>query len=175
MNDNADHERRPAGRGAMLEINSLAEAKTALGARALIEHLSVDRGLGPNHIAALCSISVSEIRGLRYNPDDTRCAATSDQTRSLARLAAFLDLVEEARPDDHPAGWMHTRFKETHTMSPATLYDDGHAAALLEHARGEMHLGELLERWDPDWSVERRSHWKVVDEPDGNRYLVRRT
>ena len=171
------HRRHPhshAGPAAVLALRSpdldqRTNRKAQRGREALLEELSVDRGLGWTDIARLCRVSVSAVRKWRAGG-----SITPERLRGIARLAAFLDLLEPIGPVGEPVGWLMTPLLEAHTVSGADLYREGRTDDLFEYAQGQINVEELLERWDPDWREKTRSEWMVVDRADGERVIVRR-
>ncbi len=135
----------------------------------LLEELAVERGLAWSDIARLCSVSVSAIRKWRSGE-----SPAPERHRSLARLAAFLDLLEQAGPVDDPAGWLFMRLADDYTTAAADLYIAGNVEDLLEHAQGLLTLHEMLDRWDPEWRTATRSDWKITTNSNGERVLARR-
>ena len=135
----------------------------------LLEELSTDCGLGWSEIARLCGVSVSAVRKWRAGK-----TISSEHRRSLARLASFLDLLEDVGPVDEPAGWLNMRLSDQTTVTAADLYIAGHPQDLLEHAQGILEVEQLLDRCAPDWRTASRSEWKIVTLPDGERVLTRR-
>ena len=152
-----------------IDLDLRISAKAASGAELLLEELSTGRGLGWSEIAQLCEVSVSAVRKWRAGE-----AISPERRRALARLAAFLDLLEEVGPVNEPVGWLNMRMSDQLTVTAADLYIDGRADDLLEHAQGHLGLDALLDRWNPNWRTAVRSEWKIVNRPDGERVLTRR-
>ncbi len=152
-----------------LDLDERTSAKSRLGTESLLEELSTDRGLGWSEIARLCGVSVSAVR--KWRAGET---ISSEHRRSLARLASFLDLLQEVGPVDEPAGWLNMRLSDQTTVTPADLYITGHPQDLLEHAQGHLEVEQLLDRCAPDWRTASRSEWKIVTLPGGERVLTRR-
>ena len=152
-----------------LDLDERTSAKSRLGTESLLEELATDRGLGWSEIARLCEVSVSAVRKWRAGE-----SISSDHRRSLARLASFLDLLEDVGPVDEPAGWLNMRLSDQTTVTAADLYIAGHPQDLLEHAQGILEVEQLLDRCAPDWRTASRSEWKIVTLPDGERALTRR-
>lgn len=152
-----------------LDLEERTGTKAHAATPALLEELAVERGLAWSDIARLCSVSVSAIRKWRSGE-----SPAPERRRSLARLAAFLDLLEQAGPVDDPAGWLFMRLADDYTTTAADLYIAGKVEDLLEHAQGLLALHEMLDRWDPEWRTATRSEWKVTTNSDGDRVLTRR-
>lgn len=152
-----------------LDLDNRTVLKSRSNAETLLEELATNRGLGWSEIARLCGVSVSAVRKWRAGE-----SISSDHRRALARLAAFLDLLEEIGPIVEPAGWLHMRLLEQYTVMAADLYVEGRADDLLEHAQGHLDINDMLDQWNPDWRTATRSDWKILDRPDGERVLIRR-
>ena len=152
-----------------LDLEERTGTKAHAATTALLEELAVERGLAWSDIARLCSVSVSAVRKWRSGE-----SPTPERRRALARLAAFLDLLEQAGPIEDPAGWLFMRFKDDYTTTAADLYIAGKVQDLLEHAQGHLSLHEMLDRWDLEWRTATRSDWKVTTNSDGDRVLTRR-
>ena len=151
-----------------LDLDERTSTKSRLSTELLLQELSTDRGLGWSEIARLSGVSVSAVRKWRAGE-----SISSDRRRSLARLASFLDLLEEG-PVSEPAGWLNMRLSDQTTVTAADLYIAGHPQDLLEHAQGHLEVEQLLDRCAPDWRSASRSEWKIVELPDGERALTRR-
>lgn len=152
-----------------IDLDLRTSAKAALGAELLLEELSTTRGLGWSEIARLCEVSVSAVRKWRAGD-----SISPERRRSLARLAAFLELLKEVGPVNEPASWLNMRVSDQLTVTAADLYIDGRADDLLEHAQGHLGLDALLDRWNANWRATARSEWRVVTGPDDERVLTRR-
>lgn len=152
-----------------IDLDLRTSAKATTGTESLLEELSTARGLGWSEIARLCGVSVSAVRKWRAGD-----SISGERRRSLARLAAFLELLEEVGPVSEPAGWLSMRVSDQLTTTASDLYIDGRADDLLEYAQGHLDLEVLLDGWKPNWRTTARSEWKIVDLPGGERILTRR-
>jgi transcriptional regulator with XRE-family HTH domain len=150
-------------------LDERTTAKARSDAAALLDELATDRGLSWSDIARLTGVSVSAVRKWRSGEQPS-----SDRRRSLARLAAFLDLLDEVGPVGDPASWLSMRLSDGHLVTPADLYLAGRTDDLLEHAAGQLDAHHMLDRWDMDWRENARSDWRVVENADGERVVVRR-
>lgn len=153
-----------------LDLDDRTNAKAIASVDVLLDELAVDRGLTWAEIARLSGVTVSAVRKWRAGD-----SISSESRRSLARLAAFLELLEEVGPVGDAAGWLGMRLTEHHTVTAADLYCDGRADDVLEYAQGHLSAGEALDRWNPDWRSATRAEWMIVDDPDAGRLLVRRS
>lgn len=164
--DDVNNRRREAR---LWDLDCRASSKAMLEVPSLLDELASDRGLTWSQIAYLCRISMSAIRKWRLGE-----SASPENRRTLARLAAFLDLIEEVGPVDEPAGWLHMRLSQQSTMTGADVYVEGGAQDLLECAQGHLTPMDLLDGQHSDWRDSTRSDWTIIDEPDGERMLIRR-
>ena len=152
------------------DLDDRTNAKAIASVRGLLDELAVDRGLTWAEIARLSGVTVSAVRKWRAGD-----SISSESRRALARLAAFLELLEEVGSVDDAAGWLGMRLTEHHTATAADLYCDGCADDVLEYAQGQLGAGDVLDRWNPDWRSETRAEWMIVDDPEAGRILVRRS
>lgn len=151
------------------DLDERTAAKARIGSLALLDELSADRGFSWSEIARLCGVSVSAVR--KWRAGET---PSPERRRELARLAAFVDLLDEIAAVADPASWLMMRLTDAHTVTAADLYLAGRADDLLEHAQGHLGLHEMLDRWDPNWRDEHRSEWMIVPAADNERSIVRR-
>ena len=151
-------------------LSLLTNKKAQNGREALLEELAVERGLGWTDVARLCGVSISAVRKWRSGG-----ALAPERLRSLSKLAAFLELLSEVGPIGDPVGWLMMPLVEQHTVTAAEIYRAGLDEDILEHARGQLSVEELLDRWSPSWRTDTRSDWMVVDRPDGERVIARRS
>ena len=152
-----------------LDLEERTGGKALSDTAALLDELAIERGLAWSDVARLCSVSVSAIRKWRSGE-----SPAPERRRSLARLAAFLDLLEEVGPVGDPAGWLFMRLMDDYTTTAADLYISGKVEDLLEHAQGHLPLPDMLDRWNPEWRTSTRSDWEVTTNSDGERVLTRR-
>lgn len=151
-------------------LSQMTNRKAQDGSEALLEELAVDRGLGWTDVARLCGVSISAVRKWRSGG-----ALAPERLRSLSKLAAFLDLLEDVGPIGDPVGWLMMPLVEQHTITAAEIYRSGLDQDILEHAQGQLSVEELLDRWSSSWRKDTRSDWMVVDRPDGERVIARRS
>ena len=138
---------------------------------ALLSILAIDRGLSWSNIAELTQVSVSAVRKWR-----TGGAASPNNRRALARLAAMLDLLEEKGIIGDPAVWleMDLPFDEPgYYIRPLDLYQKGHEIALLEIAARRKTVAQVLDEIEPDWRSH-RSQFETYTDTDGQRSIRRR-
>ena len=161
--------RGPAVAALSLDLDNRTAGKSCSNAETLLEELATDRGLRWRDISRLCGVPVSAIRRWRAGE-----SIATEHQHGLARLAAFLELVEEVKPIDEPSGWLLMRLSEQHTVRAADLYIEGRINDLIEYTQGHIDVDVLLDRLDPNWRTVTRSEWKVIVSPDGERYLAQR-
>ena len=152
-----------------LDLDERTAVKATSSVNDLLEVLAVDWGLAWSEIARLCGVTVSAVRKWRMGE-----SVSPDNRRALARLAAFLELLEVVGPVGDAAGWLGMRLSERYTVTASDLYSAGHADDVLEYAQGQLGLNDLLERWEPDWRATNRSEWMIVNDPEAGRVLARR-
>jgi transcriptional regulator with XRE-family HTH domain len=152
------------------DLDERTAVKARLDALTLLEELSTDRGFSWSDIARLSRVSVSGVR--KWRAGET---PSPERRRDLARLAAFVDLLDEIAPVADPASWMLMRLSDSHTATAADLYLDGRSNDLLEHAQSYFGVGELLDRWNPEGRDATRSDWESVTAADGEQSITRRT
>ena len=166
INADVEHGRRTIQ---SLDLDRRTNLKAFDGREALLEELAVDRGLGWADIARLCGVSISAVRKWRSGG-----GIDPDRLLALSKLAAFIDLLSRIGPTGDPTGWMMMPLSEQHNVTAADLYRAGRVDDLLEFAQGHLSIGELLNRWNPEWQTETRSRWMVVKRSDGERVITRR-
>jgi transcriptional regulator with XRE-family HTH domain len=149
-------------------LDERTRIKARRSAPDLLEELATDRGLAWSAIARLAGVSVSAVRKWR-----TGEAPSPERRFLLARLAAFLDLVEEM-PVADPAAWLSMPFVAGFTITGEDLFRAGRLDVLLDHAAGHLEIKDLLASFDPEWRAHYASDWEIVDAPDGNRSIRRR-
>lgn len=153
------------------DLRRRTAVKARAGITALLTELAEQRGLAWSTIATVVGVSVSALRKWRRGG-----AASPDNRRGLAQLAALLDLIEEYQIDD-PASWleMPLELPAGYRVRPVDLYRDGHIAAILDLASmRETDPARVLDQVRPGWR-DQRSDWEVVDAPDGFKAIQRRT
>lgn len=153
-----------------LDLDDRTSAKAIAPVSDLLDELAADQGLTWAEIARLSGVTVSAVRKWRAGD-----SISSKSRRALARLAAFLELLEEVGPVGDAAGWLGMRLTEHHTVTAADLYCDGRADDVLEYAQGQLSAGDVLNRWNPDWRIATRAEWMIVDDPEAGRILVRQS
>ena len=143
------------------DLDERSKAKVRASGATLLRELSAGRGLSWTDIARLVGVSSSAIRKWRAaeEPSGTNRLA-------LARLAAFLDLLEEFSIED-PAGWMAVPIAEGFTLLPLDLYIGGRPDLLLEYVGQRRSTVDVLHLFDPAWREHYQSDYQVVHADDG--------
>jgi len=134
----------------------------------LLDELAIDRGMTWAAIARLSGVSVSAVRKWRAGD-----APAPDRRLAVARLAAFLDLLEEL-PVSEPSAWLAMPMVDGYTVTAEDLYLAGGADQLLDFASGQLDLNDILTEFDSDWRTQYRSDFEVVEGGDGSPSIVRR-
>lgn len=144
--------------------------KTKKSVAGLLDELASNRGMSWSDIAEVLGVSVSAIRKWRKGGD-----ASLERRSKLARIAAFLDVLEEKGLVQDPAGWMEMDLplEAGYFIRPLDLYLEGHVAALLDLAEQRQSVAEVLDQVRPSWRGS-RSDFEVFLDVDGERSVRRR-
>lgn len=151
----------------------LAQARAAQGRRdpaQLLTDLSGNWGMTWVDIARIIGVSVPAIRKWRTSASN---ASPENQSRLVA-LAGFLEVLNELLGGAAPASWLALPLVEGYSVTPRHILDETTAAALLDHAAGNITAINLLERVDSGWRDTYRSDYEVFMADDGNLGLRRR-
>jgi hypothetical protein len=150
------------------DLRERAALKNRLGPLALMDELSSKRGMSWNDIASAIGVSLSAIRKWRTGSD---CAA--DNRIALARLAALIDLLDEAMVSE-PAGWLLTPVLPGYTVRFLDLVTAGRDDLVLENAFNRMTATDVLDVFEPTWRESARRKFDIVVDGDGIRGFRRR-
>lgn len=134
----------------------------------LLRELSSQRGLGWSDIARLIGVSVQALRKWRNGEP-----ATGEHRLAVARLAAFLDLLEDELISD-PAGWLEMPLVPGYTPRHLDLYKAGRVDLLFELAGLRVTPEQALDALEPDWRRRFRLEHEVFDAGDGHLSIRRR-
>ncbi len=147
-------------------LERVAQEKSILAVPELLAELANAWGMAWADIATIAGVSVSAVRKWR-----TGGAATPDNRRRLARVAAFLNVLSEHYAVGDPAQWleMELALPPGYAIRPIDLYLEGHELALLDIA-GQKSVTVVLDEIKPEWR-ENRSRFEVVDGADGYRFI----
>lgn len=149
------------------DLNDRTFAKAKKSVIALLEELTTQRGFGWADIAEVLEVSVSAVRKWRKGGD-----ATPDKRLKLARLAGFLDLLEEKGLIQDPAGWMEMDLPldAGYYIRPLDLYLEGHLSAIIDLAEQRQSVTQVLDQIRPSWRSS-RSDFEVFADTDGGRSI----
>jgi len=138
---------------------------------ALLNELTAGYGLGWSDIARLVGVSVPAVRKWRHGGD-----ITAPRLQGVARLAAFLNILEEEDVRD-PAAWLNLPLDDldeeitTDLVTKKAIYSSGGIIDLLAFAKRHISHDELLSRASIlERSESRRT--RVIRAPDGNLSIV---
>ncbi|WP_298209050.1 hypothetical protein [Ferrimicrobium sp.] len=144
------------------DLDQHARSKAKRSVPTLLHELSTDRGMAWRDIARLVGVSVSAIRKWRNDG-----AASSENRLVLARLAAFLDLLDGFLVED-PAGWLEVPMADGYTVRHVDLYEAGRPDLLLDIAGLRIDEISALDRFDQEWRARYRSDFEVFEAGDGD-------
>lgn len=150
------------------DLDERASIKARSSVKSLLLELATDRGMSWTAISRLAGVSVSAVRKWR-----SEGSASGENRLALARLCAFLDLLEEF-PIEDAAGWMEMPLLDGYTVTPIDVYGAGRVDLLLEFAGGRSSASEMLDDFYTEWRVRYNSDYEVVDASDGQRSIRRR-
>ena len=165
LNEDID-ERHREGQKEALEQYALGKSKKSVAN--LLQELSISRGMAWRDIAHLVDVSVSAIRKWRNDG-----AATPEKRLGLARLAAFLDLLESYMVED-PAGWLDLPMVDGYTVRHMDLYEAGRFDLLLDMVGLRLSETAALDLFDPQWRTTYRSDFEVFEAGDGSLSIRKR-
>lgn len=134
----------------------------------VLRELSSQRGLGWSDIARLVGVSVQSLRKWRSGEP-----ATGEHRLAVARLAAFLDLLEDKLIED-PAGWLEMPLAPGYSPRYLDLYQAGHIDLLFELAGLRIAPEQALDELAPDWRERLRLEHEVFEVDDGELSIRRR-
>lgn len=155
------------GRTRLLELGDRAHKKaTSSDVPALLNELAFTRGMSWSDIAAAAHVSVSAIRKWRKGG-----AATAANREGLAKIASFLDLLEEKGVAD-PAQWMEMALPlgSGYYIRAIDLFVSGNAESLIELLEQRSTPETVLDAALPGWR-DRRSDFEVFTDTDGQRSI----
>lgn len=155
-----------AARRWRLDDRTSVKARSSISV--LLNELAVKRGMTWSSIARLCNVSVSAVRKWRKGEDPS-----PEKRLALARLAAFIDLLDEL-PVSEPAAWLAMPMVSGYTVIGEDLYVAGLADRLLDLASSKADLDEVLITFDKNWRTHFRSDYEVIEGGDGMPSIVRR-
>lgn len=150
------------------DLQQRAQIKARSAVPALLSELAVDRGMSWSSVARLIGVSVGAVRKWRNDG-----AATGENRRAVARLAAFLDLLEEFSVQD-PAGWLEMPMVDGYTVTASDLYRARMELELLDFAAVRASVDDVLSKYDQHWRRSYKTNFEVFEAADGNLAVRRR-
>lgn len=150
------------------DLTARASLKSRQGHAKLLAELSDERGMGWGDIATAVGVSLSAVRKWRNGGP-----CTPENRTALARLAALLDLTEEAAIVD-PAGWLLTEVEHGYTIRYIDLIAEGAEDLVLDCAFMHKSEREALDEFRPNWRETAARRFDIEDDGDGIRGLKRR-
>lgn len=151
------------------DLDQRAAVKARSGVPTLLVELA-DRGMAWADIARMVGVSVAAVRKWRSNG-----GAAPESRMQLARLTAFLDLLEESAIED-PAQWMELTLPlpSGYPVTANDLYARGAYTPLLDYAAQRRTATEVMDEVDDQWRI-KRSDFEVFTDSDGARSIRPRT
>jgi DNA-binding transcriptional regulator YiaG len=136
---------------------------------ALIDALADHYGMSWSHIAELVGVSAQAVRKWRKGEQ-----ATGGNRRSVARLAALMDLLTEMHIAD-PSQWLEVPLVPGYPITGLQLYRAGRVDLLLEWADKRIDKPEyVLDLFEPEWRDKYGSDYETFQAADGNLSIRRR-
>jgi len=154
-----------------LDLDSRTLDKSKKSVPALLDELASERGMGWSDIAEVIGVSISAVRKWRKGGD-----ASPESRKGLARIAAYLDLLEEKLLVEDPAGWMEMDLPlgTGYYIRPLDLYLEGHEFGLIDIAERRREIPAVLDEIRPGWR-DKRSDFEVFTDDDGQRSIRKRS
>jgi transcriptional regulator with XRE-family HTH domain len=158
------------GEARELDLADRIFQKTKKSVSSLLDELAGERGMGWSDIAEVVGVSISAIRKWRKGGD-----ASPESRSRLARIAAFLDVLQEKGLVEDPAAWMEVDLplESGYFIRPLDLYLEGHVPALLDLAERRRTVAQVLDEVKPGWRAN-RNDFEVFIDTDGERSVRRR-
>lgn len=150
------------------DLTSRASLKSRQGHVNLLAELSDVRGMGWGDIATALGVSLSAVRKWRNGGP-----CTPENRTALARLAALLDLTDEAMIID-PAGWLLTEVEHGYSIRYIDLIAAGAENLVLDCAFMHKTEREALDEFRADWRETAARKFDIEEDGDGIRGLKRR-
>jgi transcriptional regulator with XRE-family HTH domain len=165
LNDDVNEAHRQVQR---YDLDERARTEAKKSVPTLLEELSDHRGMAWRDIARLVGVSVSAVRKWRHDGP-----AAPEKRLALAKLAAFLDLLEGFMVED-PASWLELPMVDGYTVRHIDLYEGGRPDLLLDVVDIRLKETAALDLFDPDWRTRYRSDFEVFEAGDGNLSIRKR-
>lgn len=152
----------------MYTLELLARDLSREDVPALLAKLVSDFGLGWSDIARLVGVSVQALRKWRHGEP-----ATGENRLSVARLAAFLELLRDI-PVQEPASWLEMPVVVGHSPRHFDLYREGHVGVLFDLAHLRIGPERALDETEPRWREAHRLAYETYEAADGQRSIRKR-
>lgn len=143
------------------QLNRLREANRLRSVPELLRDLASRWGIAWADAARMLKVSVPALRKWR-----TSGGLSPENLDRLAGLVAFLQMLDQVAVSS-PARWIAVPLCEGYTVTPRHLYSVANAAALVDHAAGNVSAVELLDELVPDWREAYKSEYEVFLAADG--------
>lgn len=143
------------------QLNRLREANRLRSVSELLRDLASQWGMAWADAARMLKVSVPALRKWR-----TTGGVSPENLDRLAGLVAFFQMLDQVAVSS-PARWIAVPLYEGYTVTPRHLYSVANAAALVDHAAGNVSAAELLDELVPDWREAYRSEYEVFLAADG--------
>jgi transcriptional regulator with XRE-family HTH domain len=153
----------------ILTLDQCAQQRAREDVPRLLTELSDERGLGWSDIARLIGVSVQTLRNWRKGDP-----ATGENRLAVARLAAFLDLLEDSAHVHDPASWLEIPVVEGYRPRYLDLYRAGRPELLFDIAGLRISPEQALDDLDPSWRESTRLVNEVFRADDGELSIRRR-
>ena len=140
------------------------ETRTEKAAKRAVPELLTELdnlGFARGSIARIVGVTNHTIRKWKHG-----VAATDENRRRLAELAALTETLENDHNIADPAGWLETPLAGTHLTGIDAL-TNGNITDIVEYAAGHIDAGELLNRSQPAWKDTPHSQVEVFTAADG--------
>lgn len=149
-----------------VEIRTVSKARESI--ESLLRELSM-RGFSWVELARLVGVTIPALRKWRLGE-----AATGENRRRLAELAATCDLVESEYLVSDVAGWFEVPVASGVPVTPADLYRGGRLDLLLDWASNRLAPSQVLNRFKPEWRDEFATQFEVFEDSEGQLGLRHR-
>ncbi len=122
-----------------------------------------DRGFAWSDIARLLRVSVPALRKWRTGEAEP----TGPNRRSIARLVAFISILEDQCGVENACAWFETPFIDSYMITPIDLYVEECYEAIHDVAGGRLTAATALDRYIPGWRQSGASRVEVFTAADG--------
>ena len=130
----------------------------------LLEELA-NLGFSWTGIARLAGVSIPALRKWRQGE-----APSGDNRRRLARIVAFVGVLEQDHLITDVASWLDVPLAGTNHTG-LDLFSGGYVSELLEYAAQKLDSAQLLDKTTPNWRDSSDSQFEVFESEDGGRAI----